>query len=209
MLSKFTYFNFRQVFRSGGFLFLITTLCGLSSFAQTAAKDDEMPRDERGKYIYYQIVEGKQIPSDSLYSRVTAFLEMKKLSAVQSRKGRTSASGKFLISKTAFVLTHPSGEVLYDFVFEAKNGKYRFWLTDFVFIPYQRDRYANFSPSAAKGTPLETGQDKHDAGEWTSYLTAAGKLAGAFGADLKDFLSAERKSKPNTKAKISISTKNW
>lgn len=210
MLSKLNNANQdRQILRSGGFLFLMTFLFCLPVFSQTSDKDDLMPLDERGKYIFYEVVEGKETPADSLYARALDFLKAKKLSSVKPAPSEILASGKFLISKTAFVLTRPSGEVLYNFSFEIKEGKYRFWLTDFVFIPYKRDRYANFVPATTKGTALETTPDKLNAGEWTSYILAAGKQAELFAADFKLFLSTGRKIAIKPKAKAAVSTKNW
>lgn len=202
-------YSIRQINRSGGFLFLMTVLFNLSSFAQTAPADQGMPFDERGKYIHYEVVEGKQIPADSLRSRAAAFLKMKQLSDVKTTAEQLSANGKFLISKTAFVLTRPSGEVFYSFAFEIKEGKYRFWLTDFQFTPYKRDRYANYVPSTAKRIPLENTPDKLNLPEWESYIKAAGVQSAVFAADFKEFLLAEKKIVIHPKVKTSVSTKNW
>ena len=167
-----------------------------------------MARDERGKYIHYEIVE-KNIPADSLKERALGFLTLKKLQAVQSSKEEIRAKGKFIVTKTALMLGHPSGELLYNFLFEAKEGKYRFWLTDFIFIPYKRDRYGIFVPSTPKGTPLEKSPGKLNAGEWASYIDAADKQATVFAAEFKDYLAAVQKIKKTNSTKSVISTKSW
>lgn len=99
--------------------------------------------DKQGKYIYYQLVESNGISKDTLANRTKGFFTAyKKTIDLKSVVADTSfsARGKFVISKTASVLSHPSGEVSYNFVAELRNGKYRFWFTDFKFVPYQRDR---------------------------------------------------------------------
>ena len=210
MLFKFdTSKNIHQIVRSGGFLFIMTVLFCLPVLAQTSTGAELMPLDERGKYIYYEVVEKNTVPADSLQIRAKEFLNAKKLDGVKSNKDQLTASGKFLISKTAFVLTRPSGEVLYNFVFEIKEGKYRFWMTDFAFIAYKRDRYANYVPATVKGIPLEREPGKLNAAEWTSYIAAASKQADLFAKDFKQYLSAGKKIVVQPKAKPSVSTKSW
>lgn len=187
----------------------MTVFFCLSISAQTSTKAELMPLDERGKYIYYEVVEKNTVPADSLQIRAKEFLAAKKLDAVKPTKDQLTASGKFLISKTAFVLTRPSGEVLYNFVFELKEGKYRFWLTDFAFIAYKRDRYANYVPATVKGVPLEKEPGKLNAAEWTSYIAAASKQADLFAADFRQYLSVCKKTEVQPKAKPSVSTKSW
>lgn len=154
-----------------------------------------MPKDERGKYIYYELVEKSPIPADSLNYRALQFLKHKKLTLVKQGAAVLGGSGKMVINKTAFVLTHPSGEVVYNFAFEIKEGKYRFWLTDFVFIPYKRDRYSNFVPSTLKGIPLENNPGKLNAGEWASYVDAVGNHASIFADEFKNYLAATQQKK--------------
>lgn len=187
----------------------MTVLFYLPTSAQTSTMAELMPLDERGKYIYYEVVEKNTVPADSLQIRAKEFLTAKKLDAVKSTKDQLSASGKFLISKTAFVLTRPSGEVLYNFVFELKEGKYRFWLTDFAFIAYKRDRYANYVPATVKGVPLEKEPGKLNAAEWTSYIAAASKQADLFATEFKQYLSVGKKIVVQPQTKPSVSTKSW
>lgn len=209
MLSKFNSSNqIHQTSRSGGFLFLLFLLISFTAAAQTE-KSEEMPKDENGKFIHYEVVEKSAVTADSLKYRALAFLKKKKLTNIGQKEDQVLANGKTVINKTAFVLTHPSGEVRYDFTFELKEGKYRFWLTDFVFIPYKRDRYGNFVASTTIGTPLENDPGKLNAGEWASYIDTATKHANAIAAEFKDYLSARQKIKPVTEAKKTISTKSW
>lgn len=213
MLFNFTTINLNQTIhqtlRSGGFLLLLVIFVPLSSLAQKDKTEDEMTRDENGKYIYYEIVEKGITSTDSLNERAKVFLKAKKLKAISTESSQLSANGKLVINKTAFMLAHPSGEVLYNFVFEAKEGKYRFWLTDFVFVPYARDRYGNFVPAGVKGTALESNPGKLNAGEWASYISAANKQSAAFATEFKAYLAANPKVKTVVKPKNAVSTKSW
>lgn len=199
---------------SGGFLMFYTLFIPASCLAQTADKGIEMARDEQGKYIYYEVADKNSVPADSLYIRAAAFLKAKKLKKINKEKTadesqQLTAEGKFVISKTAFVLNRPSGEVSYNFVFETKEGKYRYWLTDFLFIPYIRDRYSNFVPATPIGTPLEKSPGKLNASEWASYINAANKQAIAFATEFKEYLATGRKNTALSVPKKSVSTKNW
>lgn len=168
-----------------------------------------MPKDEHGRYIHYEVVEQTSVPGDSLQYRAKAFLEEKKLNNIHQEEGQLNAEGKILINKTAFVLTHPSGEILYHFSFESKQGRYRFWLTDFLFIPYNRDRYGNFVPSTSYGTPMESNPGKLNAAEWTSYIDAATQQATHFAGEFKRYLSTSQKMRIAPATQQTISTQTW
>lgn len=148
-----------------------------------------MSNDDRGKLIYYEVVALKAVPSDSLNSRLAAFFKKsdKSLKVKSSLTDSTvQASGKMIIYKNALVLSRPSGEVLYNFYVETREGKYRFWLTDFGFIPYQRDRYSNFVPSTTVAVPLERKPGKLNATEWAGYVKATTREANAIAARFKE-----------------------
>jgi hypothetical protein len=189
------------------FLYLTSFLL----FAALACFSQEKPLsyDERGKLIYYEVVSNKTFNADTLYANAKAFLKRKKLSSIKADKEQLVAVGKMVISKTTFKVGHPSGEVSYNFVFEIKGEKYRFWLTDFIFIPYMRDRYANFVPSTSVGTPLEKDAGKLNAAEWGSYKSATAMQALAFANEFKAFLFVPVKGKVKPEVKSTISTKSW
>jgi hypothetical protein len=197
-----------QARKPGVFLFLCLFMVS-GAIAQHKQTAEELDQDERGKYIHYEVVTGSTVSVDSLISRAKSFFKLKKMNLVKSDSTLFEQSGKFVISKTAFVLSHPSGEVLYNFAFEIRGSKYRFWLTDFMFIPYQRDRYGNFVPSAAKGIPLEKSPGKLNAGEWASYVSDAGKQSAVLAAGFKEYLSVSQQARPVHKPNSTISTKSW
>lgn len=167
------------------------------------AQDKPLSNDDRGKLIYYEVVELKDVSQDSLNARAAAFFKKSaKLLKVKSLPvdSMVQASGKMIINKNALVLSRPSGEVLYNFYVETRGGKYRFWLTDFGFIPYQRDRYSNFVPSTTVAIPLERKPGKLNAAEWTGYVKATTREANAFATRFKEAMMNKKIAPPVVKA---------
>src|ERR1700744_2391680 len=120
--------------------------------------------DEHNKYIYYQVESLPGIPADTLTQKGLKFLKTHypKASAKQDNSGKIAATGKFVVYGGLSVLRHENGEIAFQLNMEFKEGKYRFWLTNFVFTPYQRDRYGNFAPQTGVDIPLEQISDKLD-----------------------------------------------
>lgn len=175
-----------------------------------SAQETTLPLDERGKLIYYEVVEQKDLAATVLEERAMHFFKTAK--DVQLLKGNPdtlwTAKGKMILNKTALVLSRPSGEVSYNLYLDFKAGKYRFWLTDFVFTPYQRDRYGNFVPSTSIGTPLEKNPGKLNAGEWEAYTRATAREAQLFAARFRKSMAAAANNSPSAKAVPVISTKD-
>lgn len=189
--------------------FLLSILTAI--FFNVTAQQKQFASDDRGKYIYYEVVDAKSITKDSLMERAEVFIN--KINAKNIKmdsKTDTSilAKGKMIIDKTLLVASHPSGEVSYNFTVEVRNGKYRFWLTDFSFIPYQRDRYGNYVATTPIGTALEQTPGKLNAGAWKDILNSAYAKTAKFGEDFKKVMETSLKEKAKKKAEP-ISTKNW
>jgi len=152
-----------------------------------------LPVDERGRLIYLEMVSTK-VPADSLKIRILNYLKKQNENLkFKSVKGDSVyiATGKLIIDKTLLVMSHPSGEVLYNFQAEVKQGKYRFWLTDFSFIPYQRDRYGNFVASTTVGVPLENSPNKLNPAEWEVYRLQTAKYAKELAAKFKLYMTGK------------------
>lgn len=190
--------------------FLSSLLFFVSSFVIANAQTEQsLPVDEQGKFIYYEVV-NNTAAKDLLKQRAISYVKKQnkdlKFNAIQ---GDTAllATGKMVINKTLLVMSHPSGEVLYKFQAEIKEGKYRFWLTDFSFIPYQRDRYGNFVPSTSVATPLEKDPGKLNAAQWKEYQSQTAKYAKQFAIEFKKHMASEA---PNTTAKEkTVVKKDW
>ena len=182
--------------------FLLITL-------KISAQQKQFSADDNGKFIYYEVVE-KAAGKDSLMLRAKAFVQSynKTLKKQNSTDSSITAKGVMVIDKTILVASHPSGEVSFTLNFEARDKKYRFWLTDFEYIPYGRDRYSNYVPTTKIATPLEKTPGKLSAGEWTDIVEAAYSKTVSFAERLKKELSSYQTEKRQIKGET-ISTKKW
>lgn len=183
----------------------------LTTFAKLSAQQKQLPLDDRGKYIYYEVVDVKTVNKDSLLQRASYFVNQvykKSMKQESTTDSSILANGTLVIDKTLLVAGHPSGEVKYNFSVEIRSGKYRFWLTDFEYIPYQRDRYGNFVAATNIGTPLEKAPSKLNSGQWKDVLGGVSVKATKFGEDFKKFLATSRLEKAKKKEET-ISTKKW
>jgi hypothetical protein len=176
-----------------------------------SAQQKQFSKDDNGKFIYYKVVDSQLLSKDTLLQRAKSFVNVayKKLMKAESITDTSIlAKGTMVIDKTILVAGHPSGEISYSFVFEARNGKYRFWLTDLLYIPYQRDRYGNFVATTKIGTPLERNPGKLNAGAWKDVVNSAYNKIDKFADDFKKYLATNRVEKAKKKTET-ISTKKW
>ncbi|MXV17872.1 DUF4468 domain-containing protein [Hufsiella ginkgonis] len=180
---------------------IVTVLLFVTCWNTTYAQDAALAKDERGKYIYYEVVEAKGVARATLVQRASDFLKTvnKKLVSFENASDTAVAGkGTFMIVLNKSVLAHPSGAVHYRFTAELRDEKYRFWLTDFGFIPFARDRYGNFVPATTFSTPLEKSPGKLGASEWKKYLESTATQAKSFGDQFKAYLqkAETRKTEP-------------
>lgn len=190
------------------FLFIILATFSIS----LAAQQKQFSKDDSGKFIYYQVVDSQAVAKDTLLQRAKTFVNVlykKTMKPESVSDSSISAKGTMVIDKTILVAGHPSGEVSYQFVCEVRNGKYRFWLTDMQFIPYQRDRYGNFVATTQISTPLERTPGKLSAGAWKDILNSTYTKVEKFGAEFKKFMATSRVAVPAKKKPETISTKKW
>ncbi|MGQ7857386.1 DUF4468 domain-containing protein [Pedobacter sp. WC2501] len=176
-----------------------------------SAQQKQFSKDDNGKFIYYKVVDSQSLSKDTLLQRAKSFVNVaykKSMNAESTTDTSILAKGTMVIDKTILVAGHPSGEVSYNFVFEVRNGKYRFWLTDLLYIPYQRDRYGNFVPTTKIGVPLERTPGKLSAGAWKDILNSAYNKIEKFGDDFKKYLATSKVEKAKEKTET-ISAKKW
>jgi len=186
---------------------LIITLFSATLFAQ----QKQFTTDDDGKFIYYKVVDSQKVSKGIIVQRTRDFVaaQKKSIKIVIATDSSVSAKGTLVIDKTVLVVGHPSGEVNYNLVVQARDKKYRFWLTDLEFIPYQRDRYGNFIATTTIGTPLEKKVDKLTASQWKDIQATTYAKIEKLGESLKAFLATDATVKQPTKPKETISTKKW
>lgn len=186
--------------------------------AKTAsAQTDSLAFDENNKYIYYQTVELAGLNKDTLYTRALYFIKKSvtgnklKLSKADEAQGVLTGKGSFMVTKKTLVLTGVGGEIDYTLRVEVKDAKYRYWFTDFVFIPYQRDRYGMDVPTPGLSIPMESAKSKIDPKDAAVYLDKILLNSRQVGAVLRSYmLKTSSLPKPKVdKAIKKISTKEW
>ena len=190
----------------------------LSLFALFAvpvfAQKDSLAFDENNKYIYYQVVEQPGIVADSLFNRAEYFFSKAytqpalNLNSVDKSEKTLNGSGGFLVSKKTLVTSHEDGLVAFKMHIGVKDGKYRYWLTDFVFNPYQRNRYNNYESIPGIYIPLEKSEGKIDKKDLAAYLDGVLLSSRKIGAKLKEFMLKKPPVKKEPAVK-KISTKDW
>jgi hypothetical protein len=192
---------------------LLAAICIVFKVNTASAQSDSLVIDEHNKYIYYQVVALPASTADSLESRAIVFTNKAfapaKLKFKDSDKGTIRATGGVLVSKKSSLSMHEDARIDYTMVIEVKDNKYRYWFTDFVIVPYQRDRYANFIPISGKNLPLEKGLSivsKKDFEGYTAKLLAQVKDVGN---RLKTYMKTPVAPVKKEVKKTTIPATNW
>lgn len=181
-------------------------------FARAAwAQKELLTFNEENKYMYYQVVPQAGIPADSLHDRAIYFLKTAypKIKVKTNDTSGIKGSGEFLVVSGITLVKHVDGELYYTVTIECKDQKYRYWLTDFVFIPHKTDRYGNSVPVQGVEIPLENGAAKLDKKQFDSYLGQIGALSKQFGDKLKVYMQNKAAAPAKDAKKKVTSTKDW
>lgn len=136
-------------------------LTGLLVFFQTLqAQELLLPRNETGHIVFYEVVEADSFTQEELLDNARQFarktLGKKKVKAIQtdSVSSLVVKDANFKVYKKV-ITQRMDGIIHYNFTLEAKEGKYRYFFSDFTFQPYERNRYGKFEPVSGKHKPLE------------------------------------------------------
>ncbi|MDB5141891.1 MAG: hypothetical protein JWQ66_604 [Mucilaginibacter sp.] len=165
--------------------------------------------DEHNKYIYYQVVDLPGISADSLYKNAEYFIKSvyPKTKSIQSNNS-INIKDKFL-TYTSFV-KHENGEMAYTLNIECKDAKYRYWLTDFVFTPYERNRYGVYVPINGIEIPLESAESKVIKKDLDGYFDQTGAFCKQLGEKLKKYMAeGHTTKKPDQQPVKKIVTDKW
>ncbi len=185
---------------------------GLAQMAM--AQKDSLAFDEHGKYIYYRVVNQVKDDENVLLVRGLDFFDMpanKDAFKVINKDANThmfDVSGHFLVSKPSSLAKHDDGKITFKIHVEVKGQKYRYWLTDFVFTPYYKDRYNNMVPQPGVEIPMEDISKKIETREAAHYLDECAAFGKKLGTKLKQYMDAEPSVKKDDGKKV-IDTKKW
>ena len=169
-----------------------------------------MSLDEHNKYIYYQVVDIPGASVDSLDKNALSFLKdfFPKIRPKHSDNGALSIGDKFLTYTS--LVKHENGEMAYTFTIECKEGKYRYWLTDFIFTPYEKNRYGVFVPVNGIEIPIENASSKLTQKDVDGYFDQTGAFCKQLGEKLKKYMAEEHSvKKPDQQPVKKIVTDKW
>ncbi|PJJ79564.1 DUF4468 domain-containing protein [Mucilaginibacter auburnensis] len=177
------------------------------------AQADSLVIDENNKYIYYQVVAQPGSSADSLQARAVYFAKKafadSKLKFKKSEKGTIRATGGVLVSKKSSIGLHEDARIDYTMVIEVKDNRYRYWFTDFIIVPYARDRYANFVPVSGKNTPLENGLSSLSKKDFDGYTAKLFATVKDIGNRLKTYMKTPVAPVKQEVKKTTIPATNW
>ena len=182
-------------------------MCAQLAFAQK----DSLAFDEGNNYIYYRVVDKPSLSADTLYKRgwdfAVAFNTITK--PIKGKAENTlNTSGKFIVYSGVSLMRKEGGEISYTINIQTKDQKYRYRISNFLFKPYQRDRFGNMTLIPGIEVPLEKMNTKYGKKETDNYLDQVASFCINTAAKIKqgmDKLPVVTKTEPVKK----VSTENW
>ncbi|MGZ3814880.1 MAG: DUF4468 domain-containing protein [Mucilaginibacter sp.] len=189
-------------------LFLIICL-GITHIS--SAQKGLLALDEHNKYIYYKVADLPGISGDSLLKNAIGFVKLSypKNKSIQESKESVVVNDKFLSYSTTAFVKHENGEITYTLKIECKDSKYRYWVTDFAFTPYERNRYGVFVPVNGISIPLEKAITKVYKKDLEGYLDQTGLFCKQLGEKLKQFMTEGHTPVKTDKPTPKIVTDKW
>ncbi len=191
--------------------FLLAAI-GLFIIRSANAQKNLLSLNEQNKYIYYQVVDMPGIALDSLKKNAEYFIKTtypKAKPGPEVTAGNFYTSDKFLVYSVATFVKHESGEIAYTLNIECKDSKYRYWLTNFIFTPYEKNRYGVFVPKPGIDLPLETAESKLDKKELNGYFDQTGAFCKQLGEKLKLYMAEGHGIKKAEKLPAKVVTDKW
>lgn len=188
------------------FLFVAACLL-MAAFAD--AQKPALGLNEHNVYIYYEVVNTPGITVDSLKKNAAGFMNAAygKNGSKKITDTAASVKDKFL-TYTAFI-KHESGEMDFVLNIECKDGRYRYWITDFIFTPYARNRYGVYVAEDGVYIPLETAKSKLDKKDVDGYIDQTNAYCTQLSNKLKQFMATGHVPKKAAPMPGKVVTDKW
>jgi len=188
---------------------ILLLIAGLAVSGIASAQKSLLSIDESNKYIYYQVVDMPNIKADSLQKNMVMFMKefYPKEKSLQITNSGASVKDKFLTYTS--LIKHENGEMAYSLNVECKDGKYRYWVTDFVFKPYEKNRYGMFTPVNGLNIALEKASDKLQKKDLEGYFEQTGAFCKQLGDKLKKYMIEGRQQPKEDKPVKKLVTDKW
>ena len=152
---------------------MISCLASLFISFFLITQQELFPKDEFGKYTFMEVVDAPGFTQEKLFNNANSWAKETFKKPVSYRDSITwsiKARGSFIVHNVGSLKKHPDGAVEFEFTLEIKEARYRYIITNYTFIPYARDRYAQFEPQKSKSTPLEIEPAAMNKANWNGYI---------------------------------------
>ncbi len=193
---------------------IVVLICLLVIGKAVLAQKDSLAFDEHGKYIYYRTVASKA-EANVLLARGLDFFNLPynrdvfKITAKDADAHTFEAKGFFMVSRAQMMAKHDDGKISFTVKVEVKDQKYRYWLTDFVFTPYVRDRYNNMVPQPGMDVPMEQIAKKAETKDADHYLDECAAFGRKFSSRFKPYMENGPVTVKKSDGKKVIDTQKW
>lgn len=189
---------------------IVVLIIALFLSGMANAQKSLLSMDENNRYIYYQVVDMPGFKADSLQKNMALFMKefYVKEKSLQITSSGASVKDKFLTYTS--LVKHENGEMAYALNIECKDGKYRYWITNFVFTPYEKNRYGMFTPVTGKDIALEKASDKLAKKDVEGYFEQTGAFCKQLGDKLKKYMTEGKPQQPKVDKPVKkIVTEKW
>ncbi|CAN5602067.1 hypothetical protein BH23BAC1_BH23BAC1_09230 [soil metagenome] len=121
-----------------------------------------LPKNEYGAIYFEEEVKSENLGKDELFLNGVKYIS--KIQKVSRKKPELNANlpagiivnkGSFYVYTQGLITPQIHGEITYNVRLEVNDDSYKYTITDFVFIYYQRNRYGRYAPVKGKYKPLE------------------------------------------------------
>ena len=140
------------------------------------SQEELFPKDEYGKYTLMEIIDVPGYTQEQLFNNANSWANetfKKPINSKDTTAWSIMASGSFTVHNVGSLKKHPDGVVEFEFTIEIKEARYRYIITNYKLIPYERDRYAQFVPQNSKSMPLESNPSTMNKANWNGYIKTA------------------------------------
>jgi len=195
-------------------IFCITVLLLFISFLSFAQKA-LLVFNEQNRYTYYQVKNAPSAGNDTLTIQAAQFIKKnypKIISNKATKANNITGTGNVVLFKGNATIGREEGAVCYKLSIDFKDRKYRLIFTDFIFTPYQRNRYGVFVPKSGVEMPLENNNNRLTKIQQSTYLDQIGAYCTAFDKQLAQHLAnpaVQEKHGQDRQEVKRVSTKEW
>jgi len=172
--------NHRKAFDKPFLLFILLIFVYSPNIGQTAL----LPVDDNGKVEYFNSVETDSIDYHTLWDNAGEFLSTlsvtgqlkKEVQANENLSELTHQFGFYLFVKPTLT-KQIDGIMIADITIKINDSQYMYYINNFKFIKYARDRFGQFAPKSSKRYPLELYYPDNTKKTWkTHYAEINGKI---------------------------------